>query len=277
MTGILYIVASPIGCLQDISARAIAVLRSVSLIACEDTRHSRILLQHYGIVTPMTAYHSHNEDTAIQSLLDPLQNGKSIALLSDAGTPLVHDPGLLLVQRARSLDIPVVPIPGPCAIITALSAAGLPAAQFIFEGFLPNKSSARKKVLEKIQSESRTVVFYEAPHRIKESLEDMIEILGGEREAVLARELTKMHETFLSGTLSALLDRLITDPNQQKGEFVVLIAGKAESPQTDEGSFDQVLTVLLAELPLKQAVDLTAKLTGISKNKVYTRALLIKP
>lgn len=270
MLGTLYIVASPIGCLQDISAHALDILRRVDLIACEDTRHSATLLHHYGISTPLKAYHSHNEASCSTFLLKKLSLGLSIALVSDAGTPLIHDPGLSIVQQARLAGVRVVPIPGPCALITALSASGLPAGQFVFEGFLPIKTTARQKQLQTLQHETKTMVFYEAPHRILESIEDMIKIFGANKQAVLARELTKMHETILSGPLSELLIQLNNDPNQQKGEFVVLIAGETER-LTDDASFEakRIFDILKTELPHKQAAGLTAKITGVAKNTVY--------
>lgn len=271
MPGTLYIVASPIGCLQDISAHALDILHRVDLIACEDTRHSSTLLHHYGINTPLKAYHSHNEAQCSSFLLEKLLRGESIALISDAGTPLIHDPGLSIVQQARQAHIRVVPIPGPCALITALCASGLSSAQFIFAGFLPNKTVARTKQLESLVRETRTLVFYEAPHRILESVQDMMAVFGEERPAVLARELTKLHETFLSGSLSELLSQLLADPNQQKGEFVVLVAGLVET-LTDDATIDakRMFDILKTELPHKQAASLTAKITGVAKNIVYS-------
>jgi len=263
-------VASPIGCLQDISAHALDILRRVDCIACEDTRHSAILLQHYGITTPLKAYHSHNETQASASLVEQLRLGLSIALISDAGTPLLHDPGLVLVQQARLAGVRVVPIPGPCALITALCASGLPGEQFIFAGFLPVKSTHRQKELTRLLHESRTSIFYEAPHRILASLEDMIATLGPLREAVLARELTKVYETILTGTLSELLQQLLADPQQQKGEFVILIKGapiQISDAKAQEAR--RVFEVLVQELPLKQAASLTAQLTGVAKNVAY--------
>lgn len=269
MLGTLYIVASPIGCLQDISAHALEILRSVNRIACEDTRHSSTLLHHYGIHTPLTSYHSHNEIACSEFLLEKLSQGESIALISDAGTPLIHDPGLTIVQEARQAGIRVVPIPGPCALIAALSAAGLPSAQFIFAGFLPIKTTARIKQLENLQHETRTLIFYEAPHRILESVQDMISVFGEHKQAVLARELTKMHETFLTGTLSELLSQLLADANQQKGEFVVLLAGHTETSEDENNEAKRIYTILKTELPHKQAAHLTAKITGLAKNTVY--------
>ncbi len=269
MHGTLYIVASPIGCLQDISAHALEILRSVSLIACEDTRHSATLLHHYGINTPLKAYHSHNESECSIYLLEKLKDGESIALISDAGTPLIHDPGLTIVQQARAAGVRVTPIPGPCALITALCASGLPAAQFIFSGFLANKSSARQKQLEALKQETRTLIFYEAPHRIVECLQDMILIWGEHKQAVLARELTKIYETFLSGTLSELLSQLLADHNQQKGEFVILVAGNNEPLDDTLADAKRIFDILTTELPHKQAAALTAKITGVAKNIVY--------
>lgn len=268
MLGTLYIVASPIGCLQDISARALDILRRVDLIACEDTRHSSILLHHYGIHTPLKAYHSHNESQSAEFLMEKLLKGESVALISDAGTPLIHDPGLFLVRRARQMQIKVVPIPGPCALITALSASGLPGAQFVFAGFLPVKSQERQTHLSHLKNESRTLIFYEAPHRILESLQDLITVMGETRFAVLGRELTKMYETILSGSLAELLAQLQNDPYQQKGEFVILLEGATKTNE-DDADAKRVFEILRGELPLKQAASLTAKITGVAKNIAY--------
>ncbi|MGA2654868.1 MAG: 16S rRNA (cytidine(1402)-2'-O)-methyltransferase [Gammaproteobacteria bacterium] len=269
MQGILYIVASPIGCLQDISAHALDILRSVNLIACEDTRHSATLLNYYGIQTPLKAYHSHNENDCSEFLLKKLINGETIALISDAGTPLIHDPGLSIVQQAQKAGVRIVPIPGPCALITALSASGLPAAQFIFDGFLPIKSTARIKHLESLKTQTRTQIFYEAPHRILECLQDMLTVFGKHKQVVLARELTKLHETFLSGTLSELISQLLADPHQQKGEFVILVAGATELDDDAIAQAKNIFATLTKELPHKQAAALTAKITGVAKNTIY--------
>jgi 16S rRNA (cytidine1402-2'-O)-methyltransferase len=276
-TGVLYVVATPIGNLQDISERAIATLKGVSRIAAEDTRHSARLLSHYGIDTPMVALHEHNEREITPQLLDRLAAGDDLALISDAGTPLISDPGFCLVRAARAAGFRVAPVPGPAASIAALSVAGLPADHFVFEGFLPTRAAARCRRLEELRSESRTLVFHESSHRIVECLTDMAEILGGDRPAVVARELTKMFETIESGDLAALLVWLQADPNQQKGEFVVLVQG---SPPAGDSTLDeasrQVLAVLVAELPLKQAVTLAAKITGLSRNDLYAHALRMK-
>jgi len=276
-TGVLYVVATPIGNLQDISGRAISTLKGVSRIAAEDTRHSARLLSHYGIDTPMVALHEHNEREVTPQLLDRLAAGDDLALISDAGTPLISDPGFCLVRAVRAAGFRVAPVPGPAACIAALSVAGLPADHFVFEGFLPTRAAARRRRLEELRSEGRTVVFHESSHRIVECLADMAEILGGDRPAVVARELTKMFETIESGDLAALLIWLQADPDQQKGEFVVLVQGcpPAGDHALDEAS-RQVLAVLVAELPLKQAVTLAAKITGLSRNDLYAHALEMK-
>jgi 16S rRNA (cytidine1402-2'-O)-methyltransferase len=275
--GMLYVVATPIGNLQDLSGRAIATLKGVARIAAEDTRHSARLLSHYGIDTPMVALHEHNERAIIPQLLELLAAGNDLALISDAGTPLISDPGFCLVRAARAAGCRLVPVPGPAACIAALSVAGLPADHFVFEGFLPVRSAARRRRLEELRRERRTLVFHESSHRIVECLADMAEILGNDRPAVIARELTKVFETIESGGLAALLTWLQADPNQQKGEFVVLVQG---SPPVGDGTLDeahrQVLEVLVAELPLKQAAALAAKITGLSRNELYAHALEIK-
>lgn len=271
----LYIVATPIGNLQDMSLRAIEVLQNVNYIAAEDTRHSLPLLQHFAISTPIIALHQYNERQRAQELLLRLQDGASIALISDAGTPLISDPGYFLVSEARLANIPVVPIPGPCAAITALSAAGLATDRFNFEGFLPAKTQARTQQLELLRTETRTLIFYEAPHRIVETLQDMEKIFGSSRRAVLARELTKKYETFRAGTLAELSSFVQTDANQQRGEIVVVVEGATEVlPAVEET--DRLLTILLTELPLKQAVDLATKISGGRKNELYQRALKMK-
>jgi 16S rRNA (cytidine1402-2'-O)-methyltransferase len=275
--GVLYVVATPIGNLQDISERAIATLKGVSRIAAEDTRHSARLLSHFGINTPMVALHEHNEREITPQLLDRLAAGDDLALISDAGTPLISDPGFCLVRAARTAGFRLVPVPGPAACIAALSVAGLPADHFVFEGFLPGRAAARRRRLEELARERRTLVFHESSHRIIECIADMAEILGGDRPAVVARELTKMFETIESGALGALLDWLQADSDQQKGEFVVLVQG---CPAAGDGVLDesarQVLAVLVAELPLKQAASLAAKITGLARNELYAQALEMK-
>jgi 16S rRNA (cytidine1402-2'-O)-methyltransferase len=275
--GVLYVVATPIGNLQDISARAIATLKGVSRIAAEDTRHSARLLSHFGINTPMVALHEHNEREITPQLLDRLAAGDDLALISDAGTPLISDPGFCLVRAVRAAGFRLVPVPGPAACIAALSVAGLPADHFVFEGFLPARAAARRRRLEELGRERRTLVFHESSHRIVGCVADMADILGGDRTAVVARELTKRFETIESGALGALLDWLQADPDQQKGEFVVLVQGcPAAGDDALDESARQVLAVLVAELPLKQAASLAAKITGLARNELYAHALEIK-
>lgn len=273
--GTLYVVATPIGNLDDISARALRVLREVALIAAEDTRHSIRLLQHFGIETPLAACHEHNERDQGGRFLARLQAGDDVALISDAGTPLISDPGFHLVRQARAAGVSVVPVPGACALVAALSAAGLPSDRFIFEGFLPAKANARRGRLEQIKEEPRTLIFYEAPHRLLESLEDMREVFGGDRLAVLARELTKTFETLKGAPLSELCGWVAADSNQQRGECVVLVGGW-QAPE-GEGALSaealRVLDLLLGELPLKRAAALAAEITGVRKNLLYQAAL----
>lgn len=272
-SGTLFIVATPIGNLEDLSPRAQRVLGEVDRIAAEDTRHSRRLLDHFAITTPMLALHEHNEPVASAGLIARLGQGENIALISDAGTPLISDPGYVLVREARAAGIQVVPVPGPSALITALSASGLPTDRFIYEGFLPSKQAARRKQLELLAGESRTLVFYEAPHRIEDTLADLREIFGDSREAVLARELTKRFETFLAGDLASLAAQLQLDEDQRRGEFVLIVHG-APPAQGRSPEGDRVLRILLGELPLKQAAQLAASITGERKNELYQRALV---
>lgn len=274
--GVLYIVPTPIGNLQDMTLRAIEILKSVQLIAAEDTRHSLPLLRNFSIQTPLFSLHDHNEREKSDVLLNKLKQGESIALISDAGTPLISDPGYFLVKEARNAGIKVVPIPGPCAAIVALSAAGLPTDRFIFEGFLPGKNQARLNKLKELRDETRTLIFYEAPHRVLEVLENMRDVFGAERIVVIARELTKTFETIYSAPLSKLVEWVAQDENQQRGEIVLLVQGAEPVAQSELFSSQKLLSVLLAELPLKQAVDLAVKLTGEKKNVLYELALKLK-
>lgn len=276
MKGTLYIVATPIGNLGDISERAIAVLRDASVIAVEDTRHSRKLLLQFGISTPMLALHDYNESERVAQILTRLANGDSVALISDAGTPLISDPGYQLVRQAHAQCIPVVPVPGACAAIAALCAAGLPTDRFAFEGFLPAKSAARVAALNELAHDPRTLVFYEAPHRIVECLVDMVACFGAEREVTLARELTKTFETLVHTTLAALLERVRNDANQQKGEIVLVVAGNTAVADEVDTAATHTLQVLLEELPVKQAAALAARITGMKKNLLYETALQLK-
>ncbi len=273
--GSLYVVATPIGNLDDISARALRILREVALIAAEDTRHSARLLQHFGIQTPLAACHEHNERDQGGRFLARLQAGEDVALISDAGTPLISDPGYHLVRRARAAGFAVVPVPGACALIAALSAAGLPSDRFIFEGFLPAKAAGRRARLEQVREEPRTLIFYEAPHRILECLQDMREVFGDDRPALLARELTKTFETLQGLPLAELCEWVAADSNQQRGECVVLVAGW-QAPEGEEAVSAEalrVLDLLLSEMPLKRAAALAAEITGVRKNVLYQVAL----
>lgn len=274
-TGTLYVVATPIGNLEDISARALRVLREVALIAAEDTRHSSRLLQHFGIVTPLAACHEHNEREEGSRFLARLQAGEDVALVSDAGTPLISDPGYHLVRQARAAGIRVVPVPGACALIAALSAAGLPSDRFIFEGFLPAKVAARRTRLELLKEEPRTLIFYEAPHRILECLVDLVDVFGADRPALLGRELTKTFETLQGMPLGELQAWVAADANQQRGECVLVVAGW-QAPQGEEAvnaEAVRVLDLLLGELPVKRAAALAAEITGVRKNLLYQLAL----
>ncbi len=266
----LYVVATPIGNLADISARAQQVFEAVDVIAAEDTRHTKRLLNHLGVSKPLLAVHDHNEQQAAQVLLDRLSQGQSVALVSDAGTPLIADPGYHVLQQVVDAGYTVVPVPGPCAVITALCASALPTDRFIFDGFLPPKSGARQQYFQSVSNQERTLVVYESPHRILASLADMQAVLGDEREIVLARELTKTFETFLRGSIGEVRAVVEADANQQKGEFVVMIRGVPQAKKQDvSDEAIQLLKVLAEELPLKQAAALTAKATGFKKNKLY--------
>jgi len=276
-TAALYIVATPIGNLEDLSARAARILSSVALIAAEDTRTSRKLLVHFGIGTPMISLHEHNEREQLSGLLARLQQGQSIALISDAGTPLISDPGYHLVCAAHAAGITVVPVPGACAAIAALSAAGLPSDRFAFEGFPPAKSVARRASFARLATESRTLIFYESPHRIVDSLADMAAEFGAERVAMVARELTKKFETLRAGPLGVLADWIARPETPRQGEFVVLVHGAeahAAAPTLPEA--ERILKLLMAELPTRQAVDLAVGVTGLPRNTLYKLALAHK-
>jgi 16S rRNA (cytidine1402-2'-O)-methyltransferase len=274
--GVLYVVATPIGNLEDMSPRARQVLAEVALIAAEDTRHSGQLLAHFGIHTPMISLHDHNEAERVPQLIDKLQQGQSLALISDAGTPLISDPGFELVRAAQAAGLRVSPVPGPCALVAALSAGGLPTDRFVFEGFLPAKAAARRQRLTELAYERRTLVLYESVHRLEESLQDMQTTFGAERRAVLARELTKLHESLRVGTLAELCEWARQDPAAGKGEAVLLLAGAETVPSPAAQIEPEVLLkILLEELPLKQAAALAARITGAGRNELYKRALEI--
>jgi 16S rRNA (cytidine1402-2'-O)-methyltransferase len=274
--GALYVVATPIGNLADMTERAIQVLSEVDVIAVEDTRHTGRLLQHYQISTPTLALHEHNERERAPGLVDRLIKGESVALVSDAGTPLVSDPGYHLVRLAREQGVKVVPVPGASAMLAALSVSGLPSDRFVFEGFLPAKGAARKKRLEALVGETRTLIFYEAPHRLLDTLSDMQDIFGGQRFVVLARELTKTFETIRGDNLSDLFGWIKHDSNQQKGEIVLLVHGcSTEGEEATEAEGRRVLKLLLEELPLSQASALAAKITSGKKKPLYQFGLTL--
>lgn len=276
-TGQLYIVATPIGNLQDISPRAVAVLKKVDKIAAEDTRHSARLLRELDINTHCIALHEHNERQFSDKIIQQIKEGSNIALISDAGTPLVSDPGYFLVKQAHQENIIVTPVPGPSALLAALSAAGLATDRFCFEGFVPSKGGPRKAFYAHRQKEPRTMVFYETPHRIVDSLSDLCAEIGEQRIVVLARELTKTFETIKKASASALLDWVKADSNQQKGEIVLVVQGyKEPAGETLAAQTEHTLRVLLKELPLAQAVKLTVEISGEKKKKVYNFALALK-
>lgn len=270
--GILYVVATPIGNIEDISARAIRILKEVDLIFAEDTRHSQRLMQHYAIDTQMMSLHEHNEVARIEQITGLLQQGKHIALISDAGTPLISDPGFKLVREIRKQGFRISPIPGASAIITALSVAGLATDSFSFWGFLPAKSSGRKQVFSNLSQNRETLVFYESSHRILDCLKDLSEIMGG-RELVIARELTKTFETILSGTASSLVNRLEQDLDQQKGEFVLMVSGADDKPTEMDSNTQSLMAALLDELPPNKAAKIVAQVSGLKKKVLYQWAL----
>lgn len=272
MNPTLYIVATPIGNLGDISQRAIDVLKAVDLIAAEDTRHSKTLLQSFTITTPVRAYHEHNEDETTARLIELLVAGQSIALISDAGTPLINDPGYKLVAAALENGIAVVPVPGPSAIIAALSVAGLPTHRFAFEGYLPAKTTARKKLLKTLTNETRTLVFYETPHRIQDALEDMQSIFGSQRRVSIARELTKRFEQVVLAPVANIIADIADGAITSKGEFVIVVDGATDSP-VEDNEVKRVHEILASKLSSKDAVLLTTRITGRSKNDVYKLAL----
>ncbi|OOF54785.1 16S rRNA (cytidine(1402)-2'-O)-methyltransferase [Rodentibacter genomosp. 2] len=271
VTGILYIVATPIGNLQDITQRALDIFSQVDLIAAEDTRHSGLLLSHYGIKKPFFALHDHNEQEKAHILVEKLKQGSNIALISDAGTPLISDPGFHLVRQCREAGIKVVPLPGACAAITALCASGIASDRFCFEGFLPAKTKARKDKLENLSEEDRTLIFYESTHRILDTLADMQDVLGEDRYVVLAREITKTWETIVGDTIKNLRQWLVEDSNRTKGEMVLIVEGKPK--QENEGELSpqavKALSLIVQELPLKKAAAIVAELYGYKKNALY--------
>jgi 16S rRNA (cytidine1402-2'-O)-methyltransferase len=267
--GCLWVVATPIGHRDDLSARAIETLRAVDVIAAEDTRHSRPLLMHHGIDTPLIALHEHNERDAVDAIVRRLQGGDSVALISDAGTPLISDPGFRLVRAARAAGVRCIPVPGACAAIAALSVAGLPSDRFVFEGFLPPKAAARRQRLQELAGDARTVIFYESSHRVAESLADMRDVFGATREAVLARELTKLFETVLGEPLAELAERVANDPDQQRGECVVLVAGRGEEVDAKLAEGQRIFAILREELPPAKAAKMAAAISGAPRKLLY--------
>lgn len=269
--GTLWVVATPIGNLGDISQRARDVLRTVAVIAAEDTRHSRLLLDHLAVATPAVALHEHNERAVVPALIARLQAGAGIALVSDAGTPLISDPGFRLVRAARAAGLAVAPVPGACAAIAALSVAGLPSDRFVFEGFLPPRPAARRARLRELAGEARTLVFYESAHRIVESCADLRDTFGAAREAVLLRELTKLHETVLGATLGEIAGRVAASPEQRLGEFVLVIAGCGEQADARLAEGRRIHALLSAELPPTQSARLAAAISGAPRKLLYGR------
>ena len=273
--GTLYIVATPIGNLEDLSPRAQRILSAVDLILAEDTRHSAGLLRAFDIRTRTLAFHENNEERMTGRIISRLAAGSDVALIADAGTPLISDPGFKLVRQAHAQNIPVSPVPGPAALIAALSAAGVAPGKFLFEGFAPARAEARRKRMAALAGAAHTLVFYEAPHRIKAFLADAATIFGPGREASIARELTKKFETIRQGTLGGLIEWMEQDPDQRRGEFVVIIAGAGEE-QTDIAELTALLKVLLKSLSLKQAVRIATDLTGAPRNDIYDLAVSLQ-
>ncbi|MEX2130997.1 MAG: 16S rRNA (cytidine(1402)-2'-O)-methyltransferase [Pseudohongiellaceae bacterium] len=278
-SGCLYVVATPIGNLADMTARAIEVLSACNLVAAEDTRHSAHLLQHFGIQTPTASFHDFSSRGRLERLLEQLEAGADIAIISDAGTPTIADPGFELVSAARQRDIKVVPIPGASSLLAALSVAGLPTDRFVFLGFLPAKAAAKAKLLQGLIFEERTTVVFESPHRILDSLQEMAGILGGTRRLFVGRELTKKFETTYVASIEQCLLRMKSDPLEQKGEFVLVLAG-CEADQSQTAKIEQglqILDLLIGEVSVKKAVSLAAKISGASRNVLYAAALERQP
>ncbi|MDG1166017.1 MAG: 16S rRNA (cytidine(1402)-2'-O)-methyltransferase [Porticoccaceae bacterium] len=275
-SGTLYIVATPIGNLGDMVPRAVETLQSVSVIACEDTRHSKKLLDHFSIEKPCIAYHDHTDKKSSHNILKRLLGGEDVALISDAGTPLISDPGYRLVSEARQQGYSVIPIPGACAAIAALSVAGLPTDKFKFIGFLPAKTGQRKTSLAAIKGSTETMVCYEAPHRIADTIADMVEVFGAERPAFMGREISKTFETYLQGTMAELLQLVKADSNQQRGEIVLVVGGAEEDSETVSLDAEKILGLLLKELPLTKAASISAKITGGDKKQLYQLGLSLQ-
>ena len=278
--GTLFVVATPIGNLADLGSRARDVLRDADLLLAEDTRHTAQLLRACGIARThreLESLHEHNERDRVPDVVARLQAGASVAVVSDAGTPLVSDPGATLVGAAVAAGFPVVAVPGPCAAIAALSIAALPTERFAFEGFLPPRAAARRRSLQELAGEVRTLVFYEAPHRVRESLEDLAAAFGEDRPAAVAREISKKFETVYRGTLGSLARQAAKDPDMARGEIVIVVQGAPQAPAANDADADRVLRILLADLPVSQAAKLAAQLTGRPRKELYERALRLRP
>ncbi len=271
--GTLYIVATPIGNLDDISPRARSVLATVDLVAAEDTRRVRQLLTHFGISNRLMSLHEHNEPERVQTVIDRIEAGKSVALVSDAGTPLISDPGFRLLAAARERAFPVTPIPGSCALIAALSVAGLPTDRFRFEGFLPARSGARKTALEGLRQCTETLVFYESVHRIHDTLADLSCVFGADRPVTLGREMTKLHETFYRGSIGAVREQLAADPGSSKGEYTLVIGGCEPDTSVDQQNLERVVSILSSQLPAGQAATLAARIPGAPRKQAYRIAV----
>jgi 16S rRNA (cytidine1402-2'-O)-methyltransferase len=274
--GTLFVVATPIGNLSDLSPRVRAVLESADLVLAEDTRHTGALLDHLALEKPLRSLHEHNEADRVDGVLERLRNGEQIALISDAGTPLISDPGYRLLAAVRASGLRATPVPGPCAAIAALSVCGLATDRFAFEGFLPQRRSARRARLELLRDEPRTLIIYEAGRRVTASLEDMAEAFGSQRRATLARELTKVFEEITHGTLQSLTEHTRTAPQATRGELVLVVEGTHDRSPGPAWDAERVLRLLLDELPLRQAASLAAKLTDVPRNELYRRALLMR-
>lgn len=276
MSGKLFIVATPIGNFKDITLRALEILESVDWIACEDTRHSKKLLQHFGISKPLISLHDHNEQTKKTELLAKLQAGEKGALVSDAGTPLISDPGYHLVSYLRENGLSVEPIPGPSAVITALSAAGMPTDRFTFEGFLPAKEQKRLTALEVLSAETRTMVFYESPHRLMASLKSMRVVFGEERQIAVAKEITKQFERFVFGSIPQVIEQFESNEDWQRGEFVIMVSGVEEKDSQQEDCDDLIKVLLTQSLHVKQISEIVGEFYNVPKKAVYQRVLTLK-
>jgi 16S rRNA (cytidine1402-2'-O)-methyltransferase len=271
--GCLYIVATPIGNLDDITYRAVQVLMEVDAIAAEDTRHSKKLMQHLGVATPLVALHEHNENALSEKIIKRLERGESLALISDAGTPLISDPGFPLVNQAHKAGLKIIPVPGASSVLAALSVSGLPTDRFVFEGFLPSKKTARQNRLRELEKETRTLILFETPHRITVALADLAEVLGEDREIFMARELTKTHEEVKRSSVGQVLEAASSGALQERGEFVLVLAGNGNKQSAIDDQALKIFDLLLEELPLKTSASLASKITGLKRKDFYNEGL----